>query len=373
MKKIMLLVFLLVGCESNTPTQIEEVAVSDEVLSEYNYYTDSKTGMTFSVLESENDSYMIGIGEVTNEQYVAFLTEAYHEGSIVYNESTKMVFTIDGYQMIDLSGSRVVKDHNRDGTYSLDEMENPLNRCFIKFDSTTETFYVENPQNVNWEQYFNPELYPGVVDSIVNWPELNAGVGEFYGYGDSDKLLPTLEEVKSWPVNFIKYYGAKEYVDFYGYDLPTREQWIIAAEGGEDFEFATNDGNTTETSAWFNTVAKTPPFPIDKGHVQPSISLDANPYGIYNLGGNVWEWTKEWAEWEQNEMLGVTTGFFIDDERRSPIIDETMSISSTNQYKKSLIGGSFNFFPQTMSVDWEHSAYINAGNDHFGFRVVINN
>jgi len=326
--------------------------------------------------------------EVTNQQYVDFLNEAFGKDVYVFDKEKNHIYTLDGYSMIDLNGSRVVKDHNRNGTIELDEMENPLNRSFIEFDEETQLFRVVNPELVDWSVYFDTSKYPGVVDSIENWAELNNGVGDFYGNGDTDKLLPTLAEVTNWPVNFIRYYGAKEYADFYGYDLPTREQWVFAARGGEDFVFATSDGTDSTESSW---IGGSMPGEIHKGHVQLANSLEPNPYGIYHLGGNVWEWTKEWAEYtppaEGAKGFGIITKFFVDDERRDPKIDLDGTDRTENKLKKSLIGGSFNYFSATMAVTltegvkgptmnlssegvWEHGAYIHAGNDHFGFRVV---
>jgi len=371
----------------NTSTPVETTD-SEENLIANSTYVDPVTGVEFVVLEDENHTFSMGVTEVTNEQYVKYLNSAYAEDKIVYNAEKGEILTVDGYSMIQLSGSRVVQDHNRDGTYALDEMENPLNRCFIEYDETTDSFVLVDPASVDWTQYFDTSIYPNVVDSITDWAELNdEGVG-FYGNGDTDKLLPTLEEIKDWPVNFIRYYGAKEYADFYGYDLPTREEWVFAARGGEDFAFATSDGTDDISSSW---IGGSMPGEIHKGHVQTVDSLNSNPYGIYHLGGNVWEWTKEWAEYtppaEGAKGFGTVTKFFIDDETRDPKIDPSGTDGTENQYKKSLIGGSFNYFSITMAVTltegavgptmnlsdegvWEHGAYIHAGNDHFGFRVV---
>lgn len=346
--------------------------------------------LTFVVLDGDETtgSFEMSTTEVTNQQYVNFLNDAYHKGVYVFDKEKNQIFTNDGYSMVDLNGSRVVKDHNHDGVFALDEMENPLNRSFIEFDEETEQFRVVDPDNVDWNQYFDTEKYPNVVDSIENWAELNNGEGDFYGNGDTDKLMPTLDEVKNWPVNFIRYYGAKEFADYYGYDLPTREQWVFAARGGQDFKYASNDGTDSLTASWIGGGV---PGDIHKGHVQPANSLDPNPYGIYNLGGNVWEWTKEWAEYtppaKGEKGFGTIDRFYIDDEQRSPKINPNGSEGTDNQYKKSLIGASFNYFSATMCVSctegikgptmnlsnegvWEHGAYIHVGNDHFGFRVV---
>lgn len=269
--------------------------------------------------------------------------------------------------MTDINGYRVIKDHNKDGTYSLDEMENPLNINFIGFEKSTGTFYVEDPQDIDWSHYTNNSVsgFENVVDTLADWFEFEGDETTFHGEGDTDGKLPTLDEVKRWPANFITYYGAKGFSDYYGYALPTLAQWRLAAAGGQNFEYATSNGTLDEGIAWINVNGPSmgEAGEIHKGHVQPVDSKSPNPLGIYHMGGNVWEWVHDWYDgYEVFSMSKKTEDFFIDD---------TISYQdSQGKYLKGLIGGSFNYFEQTMHKDWNHAAKPETGNDHFGFRVV---
>ena len=308
-------------------------------------------------------AFRMSATEITYQQYVTFLNEAYAAGVVQVDERTQEVLDAEGRRMTSLNGSRVVKDHNKNGVYELEDMENPLNMNFIAFDPVEEVFYIEDPATVDWHQYFDPEKYPNVVDSIDDWVELSGNPDGFVGKGDSDGAMPDLEEIESWPANFIKYYGAEAYAEFYGLDLPTLEQWRIAASGGAGFAYATSDGTVEEGNSWINLEG--PGWPPDKGHVQPARSLEPNPYGLYNMGGNVWEWIKDWYDGYETFSLNKQTDDFF--------IDEEMSYEeSVGKYLKGLIGGSFNYFPATMRSTWNHAALPFAGNDHFGFRVVSN-
>lgn len=103
-----------------------------------------------------------------------------------------------------MGGSRIVKDHPRNGEYGSRDVENPLNRVYIEFNQETQLFQIVDPATVDWSVHFDPSIYPNVSDSIDDWAELNeAGTGR-YEYGDLDKKLPTLEEVKQWPVTFVR-------------------------------------------------------------------------------------------------------------------------------------------------------------------------
>lgn len=300
--------------------------------------------------------------EISNEQYARFLNEAFALGLICYDSDQQMVFDNNGDAMVWLGGSRVVKDHNRDGVYELEEMENPLNRCFIGFDQKAQRFFVVDPAKVDWEQYFDPEKYPNVVDGLEHWAELNPENTGWYGEGDKDKELPTLAEVKTWPATFVRYYGANAFASFYGYDLPTKAQWQYAGKGGKDFVHATSDGSADRDIAWINIDG---PHKRHRGHVQPVKSKKPNPYGIYNMGGNVWEWVEDW--WKGTQV------FFSEKNDVDYFIDPSVTSEEANgKYLKGLLGGSFNFFTRTMRVDWNHAAKANVANDHFGFRIAFN-
>lgn len=405
----LIFVLALTGCNTEkSGTQLPSSTENQSVTEKDSSISDTDIIFVTIPTNGEIASFEMGITEVTNTQYLNFLNAAYADGTITYNVETEKVYNADGNEMIWLGGSRVVKDHNKDGVYSLYEMENPLNRCFIEFNAEKDTFELVDPSLVDWAKYCDPTLYPHVVDSLDDWAELSENKDGFYAYGDDDKLMPTLEEIANWPVTFIRWYGAKEFAEFYGYDLPTIEQWKLAASGGAGFVYATSDGTLTPDNAWYNPEG---PGVIHKGHVQPVDSLGPNPYGLYNLGGNAWEWTVEWYNPATNE-------YFIDENLTAdtPISDEDMKNYENNQqnnlpskektpngtppegikppsqndaqgippggtppnatidnrYKKGLIGGSFNYFDRTLSLAWTHSAYPRAGNDHFTFRVVKN-
>lgn len=309
------------------------------------------------------ESFEMTKTEITNEQYCLFLNEAWNSNQINYDNTTKVVTNLTGQSMINLGGIRVTKDHNFDGTYALDEMENPLNRCFIEYNAISDSFQIVNPATVDWNVYFDQSIYPNVVDNINDWAELNPNQTGFYEEPDSDKLLPSIEEVTIWPVNHIQYYGAEGFADFYGYELPTKLQWRYAGQGGQNFQYATSNGIADTSVAWYHFDG---PPTIFKGHVQPALSKQANPYGIYNLGGNVWEWCKDW--YNGTSVFGGTPKLDSD-----YFIDDALTFADANgNYLKCLIGGSFNFFAATMGTTWNHAANMTSGNDHFGFRVCHN-
>jgi formylglycine-generating enzyme required for sulfatase activity len=99
---------------------------------------------------------------------------------------------------------------------------------------------------------------------------------------------PSLWMGSDLPVEMVTWHEAKEYCEKVGKRLPTEAEWEKAAKGGKDQRWA--GGNTREEvseHAWFDDAgarAKTHPVGLKK----------PNPYGIYDLSGNVWEWTADY-------------------------------------------------------------------------------
>ncbi len=165
--------------------------------------------------------------------------------------------------------------------------------------------------------------------------------------------MPTLEDVKSWPATFIRWYGAKAYVIYYGYDLPTEAQWEYAAKTSMDYQYATADGNVNEdgTSANWNWAHEEPAL----HHVYDVFINNPNPFGLYNMAGNVWEWVEDWYK----------ADFYTDG-----VTDPLCTDTSSN--KKVRRGGSWNYHKATLKGAARFEDERFKGNDHFGFRVVSN-
>lgn len=66
-----------------------------------------------------------------------------------------------------------------------------------------------------------------------------------------------------------------------GYRLPTVEEWQYAAKGGQEFKYS-GSGNLDEVG-WYSENSG------DKTH--PVAQKDPNGYGLYDMSGNVYEWS----------------------------------------------------------------------------------
>ncbi len=89
-----------------------------------------------------------------------------------------------------------------------------------------------------------------------------------------------------WPMVRVTARDAKDYADWTGKSLPTEAQWEMAAR--------TPDGRL---HPW----GSAPPGwskPRKPGQIDPveSFPLDLSPYGVFDLAGNVREWTADWFD-----------------------------------------------------------------------------
>jgi len=105
------------------------------------------------------------------------------------------------------------------------------------------------------------------------------------------------------PAVMITWFGAKAYADFYGYRLPTEKEWAKAARGtdkraypwGDEInEKICNYGSTTNAlqRLFGGKIARTSPVGYFNGKTYGDFETEDNrsPYGLYDMGGNAWQW-----------------------------------------------------------------------------------
>lgn len=143
---------------------------------------------------------------------------------------------------------------------------------------------------------------PGPVDlsDPMAWWAWTPGACWRHPWGPGSDLRDRDEH----PVTQVCFQDADAYANWAGKNLPTEVQWERAARGGiEGAEFAWGDqlapGGEERMNRW------TGEFPWDyrsrpggprRPDTVPVRSFDPNGFGLFEMTGNAWEWTRTWFE-----------------------------------------------------------------------------
>jgi sulfatase modifying factor 1 len=108
----------------------------------------------------------------------------------------------------------------------------------------------------------------------------------------------TLDGRERHPVTHIAYEDARAYAAWAGKELPTEAEWEFAARGGLDgATYAWGDEFAPKGRQMANTWQGEFPWQnllLDKyERTSPIKSFPPNGYGLYDVAGNVWEWTTD--------------------------------------------------------------------------------
>lgn len=80
-----------------------------------------------------------------------------------------------------------------------------------------------------------------------------------------------------------------------GYRLPTEAEWEYAARAGTTTPFSTGRNLTTDQANYKgNYPYAGDPWDRFRGRTLAVRSFDPNPWGLYEVHGNVWEWVWDW-------------------------------------------------------------------------------
>ena len=138
---------------------------------------------------------------------------------------------------------------------------------------------------------------PGPVDrrDIRNWWSFVRGADWRHPQGPQSSL----RDLGAHPVVHITFGDARAYARWAGKSLPTEAEWEYAARGALDgAEFAWGNDRHPDGREMANTWQGEFPWQnlADDGYVgtSPVGAFPPNGYGLYDMIGNVWEWTTDW-------------------------------------------------------------------------------
>jgi formylglycine-generating enzyme required for sulfatase activity len=250
------------------------------------------------------------------------------------------------------------------------------------------TRFVKATGHVTWaEKEPDPEQYPGAQEDMLfagsvvfqktsgpvdlsnhlNWWTWTRGADWRHPEGPET----TLHGRERHPVVHIAYADAEAYAAWAGKGLPTEAEWEFAARGGlAGAEFAWGDEFMPKGKPMANTWQGE--FPYENTLLDgfegtsPVGRFPPNGYGLYDVAGNVWEWTTDWYTSNHQPGSPCCAG-----DLRAASIDPN---DSTAIPRKVMKGGSHLCAPnycQRYRPAARMAQAIDTTTNHLGFRCIV--
>ncbi|WP_396637428.1 formylglycine-generating enzyme family protein [Maribacter sp. R77961] len=265
--------------------------------------------------------------------------------------------------------------------------------------------------NQQFRQFVTETGYVTVAERVIDWEELKKQVPEgtekphdsilqpgALTFKKAKSTLPNLYDFSQWwkwtiganwrhpngpessikgkdnyPVVQVSYEDAMAYCEWAGRRLPTEAEWELAARAGNYGTTYLWGDDASELSKKANTWEGE--FPVKNTVIDgyelraPVKSYPPNAYGLYDMAGNVWEWTSDWYNTNYyKEMATATSGL------RNPL-GSASPFTPNNPYAREKIikGGSFlcsDSYCASYRVSARMGSSMDSSLEHTGFRTV---
>jgi formylglycine-generating enzyme len=217
---------------------------------------------------------------------------------------------------------------------------------------------------------FTPPSNPVSLDDYSGWWSYVAGANWRHPLGPKSNLAGRA----SYPVVQIAYDDAAAYAKWAGKRLPTEAEWEFAARGGLTGKpYAWGDSMHPAGKWMANThQGHFPDHDIAAdGHagLAPVAQFPPNGYGLYDITGNVWQWTRDLYRADYYAELSARHTVI-----RNPQGPETsLDPTEPGVQKRVQRGGSFICTSQYCSryiVGTRGKGEVSSATNHIGFRCV---
>jgi formylglycine-generating enzyme required for sulfatase activity len=155
------------------------------------------------------------------------------------------------------------------------------------------------------------------------------------------------------PVVFVTWHAAQCFCRWAGGRLPTEAEWEYAARAGGDSEFPWGEALPSPERVNYGASGLVTTTPV--GEYPP------NPFGLYDMAGNVWEWLlDEWQSMYSSEPL-------VNPIAGGDVVDDTVRAI---QGRRVIRGGSFAGEVVNLRTRWRDSHVASNAVEFVGFRCV---
>ena len=221
---------------------------------------------------------------------------------------------------------------------------------------------------------FTPPSHPVNLNDWSQWWQFLKGANWRHPYGPKSNI----NNLDHHPVVHVAYSDALAFARWAGKDLPTEAEWEFAARGGLDgAEYAWGDEFTPDGNHRANTWQGN--FPHENlnrdgfARTSPVKAFPPNGYDIYDMIGNVWEWTSDW--YSQKHEADAPKACCIPENPRGAREQDSYDGCQPNIKipRKVLKGGSHLCAPnycRCYRPAARHAEAIDTSTSHLGFRCV---